>query len=86
MAVLRYLGDSDRTAREHVRDATQRVGTDAEEDNPRELWLYKYLSFAADAGVPVQPKDAVAAARDDQGHQPRDVVPAFRLAQGSRSC
>ncbi len=66
VAVLRYAGASNRTAREHVYDAATGGGDDGTDD-PRELWLFKHLMLAAKAEMAVRPKDAVTAAGEDQG-------------------
>lgn len=65
--VLRYIGESDRTARQHVRDAVTKGPAGDEGDDLRELWLYQYLADAADAGVTVRPKEAETAARNNEG-------------------
>lgn len=74
--VLRYLGASDRTAREHVADAAKGIGSDAEVD-PRALWLYEHLTLAALAGEKVTPSSAVKAAKDEKDISRRTVYRQF---------
>ena len=77
IAVLRYLGDSDRTAREHVRDSNTK-GADAEEDgDPKELWLYEHLTLAGLAGGEVTPTSAAKAAKDEKDISRRTVFRQF---------
>lgn len=79
--VLSYLGESDRTAREHVAASAATVVDDAEFDlhdytpDLQASWLYRYLDDAREKGVFIRPKDAIAVAAD-KGISRRSV---FRL-------
>jgi hypothetical protein len=76
VAKLQYVGDSDRTAREHVRDAAKGGALDDEEE-PRELWLYEHLTLAALAGKTVTPTSAAKAAKDEKDISRRTVYRQF---------
>ena len=71
IAVLRYLGDSDRTAREHVRDAnTKPALTPRRTGTRKELWLYEHLTLAGLTRVGQVTPTARRPRRpsDEQGH------------------
>ena len=85
VGLLCYLGGTSRTAREHVRDAA--IGREHDDDDPRDLWLYGYLTLAGLAGQEVTPKDAVTAAKDEKDisratvYRQLDMLTAARLAE-----
>lgn len=74
--VLAYVGESDRTARELVRDAAKGA-EDAEVIDPRELWLYEHLTLAALADEKVTPTSAAKAAKDQRDISRRTVFRQF---------
>lgn len=65
--VVEWFAGTTKDARDFLGGENRRGADDQPEDDPRELWLFGYLTDAAEANAEVRPTDAVKAGGDEKG-------------------